>query len=225
MNPEAPSAEPIRIVIADDHESFRSGLRALLASIPAMEIVGEAESGDDAVAEAAKLQPDVVVMDLNMPGVDGISATRQIVATSPHIAVLVVSMYEDDEQIFGALKAGARGYVLKGARRAELVRAIRGVAAGEAIFGPAVARRLATFFAQRPAVEPTVFPELTEREREILDLVARGMSNMQITQRLVLSPKTVRNHVSNIFSKLQVAGRAEAIVRARQAGLGGERPR
>ena len=224
MNPPEQSAdEPIRVLIADDHESFRSGLRMLLARVPSLNVVGEAATGDAAVAAAQRLQPDVVVMDLNMPGMDGIAATRQIVATSPHIAVLVVSMYEDDEQVFGALRAGARGYALKGAQRTELVRAIRGVAAGEAIFGPTVARRLMSFFADRPAVEPMVFPELTEREREILDLIARGMSNSVITQRLVLSPKTVRNHVSNIFSKLQVADRAQAIVRAREAGLGGER--
>jgi DNA-binding NarL/FixJ family response regulator len=213
--------EPIRILVADDHVSFRAGLRALLATVSGLAVVGEAGSGEEAVASADRLQPDVVLMDLNMAGVDGISATRQIVATSPHIAVLVVSMYEDDDQVFGALKAGARGYLLKGADRAELVRAIRGVASGEAIFGPAVARRLVNYFGNRPLVEAPVFPELTEREREILDLVARGLSNSQITQRLVLSPKTVRNHISNIFSKLQVADRAEAIVRARQAGLGG----
>ena len=219
------SAEPVRILIADDHASFRSGLRALLESVGGLTVVGEAETGAQAVDRAAELQPDVVLMDLNMPDVDGIYATRQIVSTSPHIAVLVISMYEDSDQVFGALKAGARGYLLKGADRAELVRAIRGVVEGEAIFGPAVARRLTAFFASRPAIEPAVFPDLTEREREILDLVARGLNNAQITHRLVLSPKTVRNHISNIFSKLQVADRAEAIVRAREAGLGGERPR
>ncbi len=215
--------EPIRILIADDHASFRAGLEALLGTIAGFEVVGHAGSGEDAVERAAADQPDVVVMDLNMPGIDGIEATRRIVATSPHVAVLVLSMYEADDQVFGALKAGARGYVLKGADRAELVRAIRGVASGEAIFGPAIARRLVAFFASRPAVEATVFPELTDREREILDMVARGLNNAEITQRLVLSPKTVRNHVSNIFSKLQVADRAQAIVRAREAGLGGER--
>jgi DNA-binding NarL/FixJ family response regulator len=215
--------EPIRVLIADDHAAFRAGLRALLETVAGLAVVGEAESGAEAIANAAALQPDVVLMDLNMADVDGISATRQIVGTSPHIAVLVVSMYEDDDQVFGALKAGARGYLLKGADRNELVRAVRSVVAGEAIFGPAVARRLASFFATRPQVEPASFPELTEREREILDLVARGLNNAQITQRLVLSPKTVRNHISNIFSKLMVADRAEAIVRAREAGLGGER--
>jgi DNA-binding NarL/FixJ family response regulator len=213
-------SEPLRILIADDHEAFRGGLRALIESVAGIEVVGEANSGAEAISAAASLQPDVVLMDLNMPDVDGISATRQIVATSPHIAVLVLSMYEDDDQVFGALKAGARGYLLKGADRNELVRGIRGVVAGEAIFGPAIARRLTAYFATRPHVEAAVFPELTDREREILDMVARGMNNAQITQRLGLSPKTVRNHVSNIFSKLQVADRAEAIVRAREAGLG-----
>jgi DNA-binding NarL/FixJ family response regulator len=214
--------DPIHVLIADDHEAFRSGLRSLLDSVSGLEVVGEAASGAEAISQAAALQPDVVLMDLNMPDVDGISATRQIVATSPHVAVLVLSMYEDDDQVFGALKAGARGYLLKGADRNELVRGIRSVVAGEAIFGPAIARRLTTYFATRPQVEPAVFPELTDREREILDMVARGMNNAQITQRLGLSPKTVRNHVSNIFSKLQVADRAEAIVRAREAGLGGD---
>jgi len=217
-------AEPVRILLADDHPAFLAGLEALLATVDGMVAVGRAESGEDAVEASAELQPDVVLMDLNMPGIDGIEATRRIVATSPHIAVIVLSMYEDDDQVFGALKAGARGYLLKGADRGELVRAIRGVASGEAIFGPAIARRLVAFFASRPAVEASVFPELTDREREILDLIARGLNNAQITERLGLSPKTVRNHVSNIFSKLQVADRGQAIVRARQAGLGGERP-
>ncbi|HEU4671345.1 MAG TPA: response regulator transcription factor [Candidatus Limnocylindrales bacterium] len=214
--------EAIRILLADDHAGFRSGLAALVGSTPGLEVTAEAATGEEAVALAATTQPDVVVMDLNMAVLDGIEATRRIVATSPHIAVLVLSMYESDDQVFGALKAGARGYLLKGADRAEIVRAIRGVASGEAIFGPGIARRLMAFFASRPAVEPTVFPELTDREREILDLVARGLSNAEITNRLVLSPKTVRNHVSNIFSKLQVADRAQAIVRAREAGMGGE---
>lgn len=215
--------EPLRILLADDHPAFIAGLEALLATVSGVVAVGRAGSGEEAVAAAAELQPDVVLMDLNLPGIDGIEATRRIVATSPHVAVLVVSMYEDDDQVFGALKAGARGYLLKGADRGELVRAIRAVASGEAIFGAAIARRLAAFFAARPAVEVAIFPELTEREREVLDLIARGRNNGEISQRLVLSPKTVRNHVSNIFSKLQVADRGQAIVRAREAGLGGER--
>lgn len=215
------STEPIRILLADDHAAFRSGLRALLAAFRDIVLLGEAENGDDAIRLAAELQPDVVLMDLNMPGIDGVGATREIVATSPHIAILVLSMYEDDDQVFSALRAGARGYLLKGADRAELVRAIRSVASGEAIFGAAIARRLVAYFGRRPTLEAAPFPELTEREREILELIARGKSNADITGRLVLSPKTVRNHVSNIFSKLQVRDRAEAIVRAREAGLGG----
>ncbi len=218
------SIEPLRLILADDHAAFRDGLRALLAAIGDIEVVGEAATGDEAVACAAALQPDVVLMDLNMPGVDGIEATRRIVGTSPHIAVLVLTMYEDDESVFHALRAGARGYLLKGADRAEIIRAVRAVAGGDAIFGAAVARRVMAYLSSpRQAVAAQAFPELTEREREILDLVAQGMNNLAITQRLVVSPKTVRNHVSNIFSKLQVADRAEAIVRAREAGMGGER--
>lgn len=217
-------AEPLRLLIADDHAAFRDGLRALLTTVDGIDVVGEAGTGEAAVAQAAALQPDVVLMDLNMPGLGGVEATRQIVGTSPHMAILVLSMYEDDESVFLALRAGARGYLLKGADRAEIVRAVRAVADGDAIFGAAVARRVMAYLSSpRPAVAPQAFPELTGREREILDLVARGMTNQAITDRLVVSPKTVRNHISNIFSKLQVADRAEAIVRAREAGMGGER--
>lgn len=213
--------EPIRILVADDHAGFRSGLDALLATQADLRVVGEAETGDEAVARALALQPDVVLMDLNMPGIDGIAATRRIVDSSPHIAVLVLTMADHDAAVFDALRSGARGYLLKGADRAELTRAIRAVASGEAIFGPDVARRLMAYFADTPVKAP-VFPELSEREREILELIARGMSNQQIVDRLVISPKTVRNHISNIFSKLQVRDRAEAVVRAREAGMGGE---
>jgi len=212
-----------RVLIADDHASFRSGLGALLETAGDMTVVGEAGTGNEAVAKTIALQPDVVLMDLNMPGMDGLEATRRIVDAAPHVAVLVVTMYDDDDSVFDAVRAGARGYVLKGAQRAELLRAVRAVVAGEAIFGPGVARRVMAYFARpRPALDVAAFPELTEREREILDLVARGRSNPEITAGLGLSPKTVRNHVSNIFSKLQVRDRAEAIVRARQAGMGGE---
>jgi DNA-binding NarL/FixJ family response regulator len=215
-----------RVLIADDHVSFRSGLRALLETAGDMTVVGEAGTGLEAIEKSVSLQPDVVLMDLNMPGMDGLEATRRIVHGAPHVAVLVVTMYDDDDSVFNAVRAGARGYVLKGAQRAEILRAVRAVVAGEAIFGPGVARRLMAYFARpRPsvgAVGVAAFPELTEREREILDLVARGRSNAEITAQLVLSPKTVRNHVSNIFSKLQARDRAEAIVRARQAGMGGE---
>jgi DNA-binding NarL/FixJ family response regulator len=213
--------ESIRVLVADDHAGFRSGLEALLATQADLEIVGEAETGDAAVGQALALQPDVVLMDLNMPGLDGIAATRRIVDTSPHIAVLVLTMADNDAAVFDALRAGARGYLLKGADRTELTRAIRAVASGEAIFGPDVARRLMAYFADAP-IRATAFPELSERELEVLELIARGMSNQQIVDRLVISPKTVRNHISNIFSKLQVRDRAEAVVRAREAGMGGE---
>jgi DNA-binding NarL/FixJ family response regulator len=216
--------EPIRILVADDHAGFRSGVAALLGTQSGLALVGEAETGHDAVAQALALQPDVVLMDLNMPGLDGIAATRRIVDTSPHIAILVLTMADNDAAVFDALRAGARGYLLKGADRSELTRAIRAVASGEAIFGPDVARRLMAYFATTPVKAPA-FPDLSERELEVLDLIARGMSNQQIVDRLVISPKTVRNHISNIFSKLQVRDRAEAVVRAREAGLGGERPR
>ena len=215
--------EPIRILIVDDHAGFRSGLAALVGTQPGLAVAGEATTGEEAVIRALELQPDVVLMDLNMPDLDGIAATRRIIDSSPHIAVLVLTMADNDAAVFDALRAGARGYLLKGADRAELARAIRAVASGEAIFGPDTARRLVAFFASPQALPGPVFPELTDREREILELVARGMSNQQIVDRLVISPKTVRNHVSNIFSKLQVRDRAEAVVRAREAGLGGER--
>lgn len=214
------TVERLRILVAEDHPVFRDGLRALLATVDDAEIVAEVANGEEAVAQAGTLQPDVVLMDLRMPGIDGLEATRRIVATSPHIAVLVLTMFEDDGSVFAALRAGARGYLLKGADQGEILRAIRAVASGEAIFGPIVARRLISFFSTRRPLAPPAFPELTEREREILELIARGHANPAIAQRLVLSPKTVRNHVSNIFSKLQVADRAEAIVRAREAGLG-----
>lgn len=216
--------EPIRIVIADDHPVFRDGLRALLGTVEDCELVGETSTGEGAIAAAMELQPDVVLMDIRMPGLDGIEATRQIVHTSPHIAVLVLTMFEDDESVFSAMRSGARGYLLKGADQTEILRAIRAVASGEAIFGPSIARRLMDYFAApRTDLPAQAFAGLTEREQEVLELIARGFANPAIAGRLFLSPKTVRNHVSNIFSKLQVADRAQAIVRAREAGLGGER--
>jgi DNA-binding NarL/FixJ family response regulator len=219
--------DPIRVLIADDHPHFRDGLRALLLSAPDLEVVGEAGDGEQTIALAAELQPDVILMDLNMPGVGGIEATRRILRTSPHIAILVVSMFEDDDSIFAALQAGARGYLLKGALKAEILRSIRAVSSGEAIFGPSIAKRLMQYFAApRPSAPPDALPELTDREREILTLIAQHETNPEIARRLYLSPKTVRNHVSNIFTKLQVSDRAQAIIRAREAGLGtkGELP-
>ncbi|GGM49738.1 DNA-binding response regulator [Dactylosporangium sucinum] len=180
---------------------------------------GEAAGGEEAIAAVARLHPDVVLLDLAMPGMGGIAATERIVATTPHVRVLVLSMADDDDSVFAALRAGARGYVLKGARRAELVRSITVVAEGEAIFGPAIAGRLMGYFAGLDRSAPDPFPELTQRERQILALVARHLTNPQIAERLGLSQKTVRNHVSNIFAKLQVADRAQAIVIARDAGL------
>ena len=214
--------EVIRVLIAEDNERFRQGLRALLDATPDVELAGEAADGGEAVMQAEQLQPDMILMDLQMPGVDGIEATRRILETSPHIGILMLTMFEDDDSVFAAMRAGARGYLLKGALKAEILRAIRGVASGEAIFGPAIARRLMQYFAApRPAGTVAAFPDLTEREREILALMAEHRTNPEIAHRLSLSEKTVRNHVSNIFSKLQVADRAEAIIRARDAGLGG----
>jgi DNA-binding NarL/FixJ family response regulator len=216
----AESAEPTRVLIVDDHPVFRDGLRLLLASEEDIAVV-EAGDGAAAIASAADLQPDVVVMDLHLPGVDGVEATRAIVRTSPHIGVLVLTMFDDDESVFAVMRAGARGFLLKGTARAEILQAVRAVAAGSAVFGPTIARRVIDYFAApRPAVDPQLFPELTGREREVLALVAAGETNEAIARRLSVSPKTVRNHVSNIFTKLQVADRAQAIVRARRAGLG-----
>ncbi len=212
--------ESVRILVADDHPLFRDGMRALLGSLSSCEVIGEAASGAEAVSLAQTLQPDIVLMDLQMPGINGIEATRRIVQTSPHIGVIVVTMFEDDDSIFAALRAGARGYVLKGADQAEIVRVLEAVARGEALFGPSIAARVMNYFAApRLQAQAEVFPELTEREREVLQLIARGHSNGTIAEQLVISLKTVRNHVSNIFSKLQVADRAEAIVRAREAGM------
>ena len=213
--------EALRVLIADDHPLFRNGMRALLSSVPDLEVAGEATTGDEVLLLAEELQPDVVLMDLQMPGIGGAEATRRIMCTSPHIRILVVTMFDDEESVFTALRAGARGYVLKGASPDEMLRAIRAAGSGEAIFSPAIAQRLIEYFtAPRPAAPAPPFPELTDREREILRLIARGRANPEIRQELGISLKTVRNHISNIFSKLQVADRAEAIVRAREAGLG-----
>jgi DNA-binding NarL/FixJ family response regulator len=213
------SGETLTVLVVDDHPIFRKGPRALLGGQPALRLVGEAASGAEAVRLAADLRPDVIMMDLQMPGGDGLTAIRQIVAARPESRILVVTMFEDDDSVFAAMRAGARGYVLKDMDDDEIARAILAVGHGEAIFSPAIAARLVTFFAARPAGATGAFPELTESERSVLRLMAQGVNNQAIAQRLGLSPKTVRNYVSNIFGKLQVADRAQAIVRARQAGL------
>ena len=219
-----PDTPKIRVLIADDHPVFRYGMRAILAAEPGTELVGEATSGEEAVELTEGLDPDVILMDLNMPGVNGIEATRRILEKNPRMGILMLTMFEDDDSVFAAMRAGARGYLLKGADGVETIRAIRAVAGGEAIFGPTIARRLTQYFApprrDSRALQP--FPELTERERDILALIAQGYTNA--ADRLYLSPKTVRNYVSSIFAKLQVADRAQAIIRAREAGLGRESP-
>jgi DNA-binding NarL/FixJ family response regulator/class 3 adenylate cyclase len=215
----------IRIFIVDDHAMFREGLRALFAALPDIEVVGEAANGAAAVAQAASLQPDVVLMDINMPDLNGIEATRQILSAQPDMGIIMVTMLEDDASVFAAMRAGARGYVLKGAHHDEILQAIRAVATGQAVFGPGIATRMMNFFqglnqpAAKTGIAVQAFPELTEREREVLALIAQGVSNKEIAEKLVISMKTVSNHITNIFGKLQVADRAQAIIRARDAGL------
>jgi len=213
--------EQFRILIADDHPLFRTGMRTLLTSMPEFEVVGEAATGEQVVTLAEQLYPEIILMDLHMPGMSGIEATRSILQVSPQVRVLIVTMFEEDASVFAALRAGARGYVLKDAEEEEIIRAIRAVGNGEAIFSPTIAKRFIDFFAasHRP-LPPQIFPDLTEREREILELIAQGHNNAEIAQRLILSSKTVANHVSNILGKLQVTDRAQAIVRAREAGFG-----
>lgn len=212
--------EALRVLIADDHPLFRHGIHEFLNLAPDIQVIGEVTSGEEAITQAEALQPDVILMDVNMPGVNGIEATRRIMHDSPHIRILVVTMFEDDGSVFAAMRAGARGYILKDAEKENILRAIQAVGNGEAIFSPTIATRLIDFFAtQSSALPREIFPSLTEREREILQLIARGQSNADIARELSLSPKTIYNYVSNIFSKLQVADRAQAIIRAREAGL------
>jgi DNA-binding NarL/FixJ family response regulator len=215
----------IRVLLADDNASFRDGLAALITSLDDITVIGQAVDGEDAVARALASQPDVVLMDLAMPVQNGIDATRELTARAPHIAVVVLTMSEDDDAVFAAMQAGARAYVVKGAAQGEITRAIRGAHAGEVTFGATIAKRMSGYFAAVAAANPVMqaFAELTEREQEILDLVARGSSNQQIAERLNLSIKTVRNYISALLTKLQVTDRAAAIVRAREAGLGGAR--
>lgn len=214
--------EPLRVLVADDNAQFRTGLKRMLATTTDIVVVGQATTGEETVLQAERLQPDAILMDIRMPVLNGIEATRRILEVSPHIGVLMLTMLEDDDSVFDAMQAGARGYLLKGARKAEILRAIEGVCSGEAIFGPALARRMQQYFAAaRPDHLAEAFPELTDRERQILALIAEHRTNPEIAATLSLTPKTVRNHVSNIFAKLRVASRTDAIIRARDAKSSG----
>jgi len=216
---------PLRVAIADDHPVFRHGLRALLGSVPDVDVVAEAATGEQAVEVAVDQSPDVVLLDLHLPGISGIEACRRIREAAPQVRVLVLTMFDDDSSVFAAVRAGAMGYLVKGADQDEILRAVRAVASGEAIFGPAIAHRIMEYFSTRSLdAHRLAFPHLTDREREVLGLLAEGLDNQTIAGRLGLSGKTVRNHCSNIFAKLQVADRSQAIVRAREAGLGERRP-
>ena len=213
--------DAVRVLIADDHPLFREGMRGRLDRVADVAVVGEAASGDEAVELARKLEPDVILMDIKMPGLNGIEATRKISQANPQVNVLVLTMFEDDDSVFAAMRAGAKGYLLKDSGGEGVVHAIRAVASGEAVFGPGVAERITGFFSvSRSALPQRAFPELTEREEEVLSLVAQGKSNQEISRQLFVSLKTVRNHVSNILIKLQVADRAQAVIRARDAGMG-----
>ncbi len=219
------NGEAVRLLVADDHALFREGLKALLSATPGIEMVGEAATGEDTVALAEEKQPDIVLMDINMPGMDGIQATRRILRANPTVGVIMVTMLEDDASLFAAMRAGARGYVLKGAQPQELLQAVRAVADGQALFGAPIAARIMGFFEDievdlKSTLPRDAFPELTPRELEVLELIAQGANNSQIAERLVISDKTVRNHITSVFSKLQVADRAQAIIKARDAGLG-----
>jgi DNA-binding NarL/FixJ family response regulator len=218
---------PVQILIADDHVFYREGVRAMLSNAPDIQVVGEASSGEEVIALATELLPDVILMDLKMPGMNGIDATRLLHETNPQIGVLVITMFDDDDSVFAAMRAGTRGYLLKDADKEELIRAILAVHRGEAIFSPAIAGRMVTYFshASRPdQAKWDDFPALTERERDILELIAQGYNNPAIANRLALSIKTVQNYVSSILNKLQVVDRYEAIIRAREKGLGRDKP-
>ena len=213
--------DPLRLLIVDDQTITRSGLRSLLAAQTSLEIVGEAREGEEAIALAASLQPDVILMDLRMPGVNGIDATRRIHRTSPHIGILVVTVFEDDTSVFPAIRAGARGYLLKNTEQDELLRAIQTVANGGAVFSPGIAQRVLGYLsAPEPNAPLLIFDELTPREREILELIARGQTNAEIAAALSLSPKTVSNNVSNVLVKVQATDRAKLMLMALEAGLG-----
>jgi DNA-binding NarL/FixJ family response regulator len=212
--------EAIRVLIADDHTIFRDGLAALLKATNNIEVVGEAGTGKEVIEKADALSPDVILMDVMMPDLNGVAATQRILRRDPAIGVIMLTMLEDDDTVFAAMCAGARGYILKGSGKAEVMQTIQVVASGSAVFGPSIAVRLVHLFEKEPAIGEAPFPELTQREREVLELIARGESNLDIASRLTISPRTVGNHISSIFNKLQVTDRAQAIVKAREAGFG-----
>jgi len=214
----------IRVLIVDDHIIFHEGLKEILEKVPDLDVVGSAGTGAEAVSQAETLVPDVILMDINMPDMNGIEATQKILKNHPDIRIIMLTMLEDDDSLFAAMRAGARGYILKGADKTAVINTIRSAADGEALFGPAIASRLTKFFQNIEGVTNqgvVPFPELTDRERELLELVASGKSNQEISHQLHITSKTVSNHVSSIFNKLKVGDRAQAIVKARQAGLGG----
>ncbi|MET3697561.1 LuxR family two component transcriptional regulator [Bacillus oleivorans] len=210
----------IKVLVVDDHPLFREGIATLLQSTEDAELIGEAANGEEAIDLALMLRPDVILMDLNLPKKNGIEATRLITNQFPAIGVLILTMFDDDDSVFAALKAGARGYLLKGANRTETIRAIQAVANGESIFSPAIAGRLLQFFKGFQPATPLIFPQLTERERDILELIVEGKDNAEISRILGITLKTVRNHISNIYSKLHVADRTEAITQAKNEGMG-----
>lgn len=219
------TSAPIRVVVVDDHPAVRVGVKALLGLVNGIDVVGEAATSDEAVQVIDTLIPDVVLMDLRMPGVGGLETTRLVTRAHRDVAVLVLTMIEDDASIYAAIRAGARGYLRKESGSEELARAVTAAANGEFITSPGIASRVAAFFSSSASIQsPVAYPELTEREREILDLIASGRNNDAIARHLFLSPKTVRNHISSIFAKLHAADRAEAIVKARDVGMGGQSP-
>jgi DNA-binding NarL/FixJ family response regulator len=209
--------QTLRLLVADDHPLFRRGLRDALEATPGFEVLAEATNGAEAVQLATELSPDVVLMDLQMPEINGVEATRQILKARPDTHILVLTMFDSDSSVFAAVRAGAKGYLLKGSDQQDVERAIRTVAAGEAVFGTAIAARLVSYF---DGNRTRAFPELTPREHDVLELLADGLDNQAIATVLMLSLKTVRNNVSAIFTKLRVADRAQAMLKARESGIG-----
>jgi DNA-binding NarL/FixJ family response regulator len=219
-------SEPLRVLIADDHALFRDGMRAIFMGVSDIEVVGEAASGEEAISQARKLKPELILMDIQMEPMNGIEACKRILEELPDIHIIMLTMLEDSDSLFAAMVAGAKSYVLKGARRADVLKTIRAVADGEILFGPGIANRMSHFFRSmdgskvRATPDSNPFPELTVREARILELIAQGLNNHAIGEKLNIAPKTVANHVSNILNKLQVTDRAQAIIKAREAGLG-----